>query len=83
MSWSDRALGFIRDLARGAHLTSDELIERVGLPDAGHTPNGRNNGVGSVFRHAAAAGLIVTDGRFVRSRQPRRKGGAIRVWVRT
>lgn len=81
MTWRQKALGALETLAAsGMAFTSDNLIALVGLPDEDHEPNARNNAVGSVFREAAAAGLIVSDGRLVQSRQPHRKGGAVRVW---
>ena len=81
MTWRARALAAGIMLAdTGQPFTSDDIIDRVGPPDPDHTANGANNTVGSIFRQLANDGVIETDGRVVRSRQPHRKGGAIRVW---
>lgn len=80
-AWRDNAWPHMKALAlEGAPFTSDDLIERAGLPDPHHGPNSANSAVGSLFREAAARGLIVSDGRVVKSRQKYRKGGAVRVW---
>jgi hypothetical protein len=76
---AERALGEL--IAAGDPFTADDLIARCGHPDPGHSPNARNNGVGTLFREAAKAGRIVDTGRHVRSTTPSRKGGMIRVWV--
>ena len=39
------------------------------------------NAIGSLFREAAAAGLIVKTGRARNSQQPHRKGGLVLEWV--
>lgn len=83
-TWADKAWRHMRALAKsGAPFTSDDLIARAGLPDQNHNPNSANSAVGSLFRQAAAQGLIVSDGRVVKSRQKHRKGGAVRVWLGT
>lgn len=81
LTWQARARAALEDLAAsGRPFTSDDLIDVVGWPDGEHTPNGANSAVGSAFRSAKAAGLIVTEGRVRQSRQPHRKGGAVRIW---
>ena len=48
------------DLAEGGEpFTADDVIAKVGLPDAG---TNRNNAVGAVFSAAARQGLIVRVG---------------------
>lgn len=80
-TWFDRATtALIALAASGDPFTSDDLIDVVGVPDADHQPNARNNQVGAVFREAARQGIIRSEGRVVQSRQPHRKGGAVRVW---
>ena len=80
-SWHVAARTALHDLAdTGAWFSSDDVADRVGLPDSGHAANGRNSAMGSLFSQAAADGLIESDGRVVRSRQPHRKGGAVRMW---
>lgn len=81
MNWRIRARRALETLAAsGRPFTSDDLIALVGQPDATHQPNARNNAIGLAFRQAAADRLIESDGRVVSSRQPHRKGGAVRVW---
>lgn len=65
----------------GEPFTSDDLLDRVGPPDGGHTANGRNNAIGSVFVQAAREGWISSEGRVVKSRAEHRKGGGVRVWI--
>ncbi len=79
--WRGAAWAVMRELAAtGQGFYSDDLVERVGWPDDGHGPNGANGAIGSLFRQAAALGLIVKTGRVRTSRQPRRKGGMIQEW---
>ena len=81
-SWRERALAALNELAEtGEPFTSDDLLAKVGPPDADHEPNGRNSAIGAMFRNAASEGWIKSDGRVVRSRSPHRKRGAIRVWT--
>lgn len=81
MTWRERAWAALADLAAtNDGFTADDLLDRVGPPDDSHSPNGSNSAIGSLFRQAAAARLIESDGRVVQSRQPHRKGGAVRVW---
>ena len=83
MTWLDRARVEALALARsGAKFTSDDLIDRVGVPDDGHSANGRNSAIGSVFRELSKQGWIETTGS-KRSSQPHRKGGRVQVWVGT
>ena len=83
MSWREEAIEAGKTLARsGDPYTADDLIEAVGLPDEHHSPNGRNNAVGSIFRELKASGWIEEVGT-ARSRQPKRKGGLILVWKGT
>jgi hypothetical protein len=80
-SWRSWARYKLEELAEtGEPFTSDDLMERAGVPDPDHQANGAMNQVGALFREAAGRGLIVSDGRVVKSRQPHRKGGAVRVW---
>ena len=80
--WHAQAWDALHGLARsGIPFTSDDLLDRVGPPDDSHEPNARNSAIGSMFRRAAAEGLITTEGRVVQSRAPHRKGGAVRVWI--
>lgn len=79
--WRSRAWAALYDLAGdGEDFTADDLRDRVGEPDTEHSANGANNAIGSLFREAAAARLIVRTGRVTKSRQPHRKGGMIQVW---
>jgi hypothetical protein len=79
--WRQRALVALDELARsGDEFDSDDLIARVGVPDERHHHNGRNSAIGSVFRECHARGLIEPTGGVRQSRQPRRKGGLIRLW---
>jgi hypothetical protein len=81
LSWKAWARSCLRELAEtGEPFTSDDLLARAGVPDPDHQPNASMNQVGALFREAAQQGLIETDGRVVKSRQPHRKGGAVRVW---
>jgi hypothetical protein len=81
MTWSSEAWAVMRELARsGAPFSADDLRDRVWEPDPDHTPNGANNTIGSIFRQAAAQGLIELTGQVVKSRSPHRKGGMIQLW---
>ena len=78
--WKISALAEIRRLAEtGEQFTSDDVLDAVGHPDTGHTPNGGNNLIGSVIREAKQRGLIEAIG-FRPARQPHRKGGIVRIW---
>ena len=79
--WTDDAWGAMRELAASREdFTADDLRARVGEPDRRHTANGRNNSIGSIFRQAAAAGMIEQTGRVTKSRAAHRKGGMIQLW---
>jgi hypothetical protein len=67
--------------ATHAEFTSDDVIALCGSPDSSHTANAGNNAVGSAFRRAHAEHVIEPTGRYVKSRQPHRKGGAIQIWI--
>lgn len=80
MNVLDRQLRAIA-LAGPIEFTIDDLTAagKIAL-DASHAPNARQNGIGSYVNRAARDGLIEFTGRIERSKAPRRKGGAIRVW---
>jgi len=80
--WRARARWWIRELDNGQWFTSDDLLEVMGSPDEAHAANGRNNLIGSVFGESHRAGEIKPVG-VAQSKQPRRKGGLVRVWERT
>jgi hypothetical protein len=81
-TWRDRAwLRLLELAASGDEFTSDDVVERVGHPDEAHGANGANNAVGSLFVRAEREHRIMATGRVRGSRQPRRKGGMVRVWV--
>lgn len=68
----------------GFPFTADDVTANGAVAlDAGHGPNGRQNGIGSLFNRAARRGLIAFTGEVVRSEAPHRKGGAIRRWQAT
>jgi hypothetical protein len=68
----------------GVRFTADDVTADGALAlDGGHTPNGAQSGIGSMFTQLARRGLIETTNEVVRSRAPHRKGGAIRVWLGT
>jgi hypothetical protein len=80
VSWRERAEAELLRLAdSGESFTADDLIAVVGQPDSAHAPNGANSAIGSLFRTAHALKWITPIG-VKASRQPRRKGGMIRVW---
>ena len=82
-SWSTRAERELRRLIDAdVEFSSDDLEAAVGHPDAGHSANGANNAIGTLFRAAKAAGRIEAVG-VRQSTQPHRKGGMVRVWRRT
>ena len=81
-TWRQRAWTVLCDLAAsGEEFTADDVLDRAGHPDERHQANARNSAIGALFRDAAKAGLIMQVGRTVRSRQPKRKGGMVQVWV--
>ena len=78
-SWAMRAHDAITELARtGREFTADEVVARVGLPDAG---TNRNNAVGAVFASAAKQGEIVKTGAYRPSRRVIGHGRIVAVWV--
>jgi hypothetical protein len=81
-TWRQRAWTVLLDLAAsGDEFTADDVLDRAGHPDDRHEANGANSAIGSLFRRAHKERLIMPTGRVVRSRQPKRKGGMIQVWV--
>ena len=67
----------------GGVFSADDITERGAVTlDDDHQPNGRNNGIGSLFRSHASAGHIEPVGT-KRSAAPHRKGGMIRTWQST
>lgn len=60
-------------------LTADGII----AIDPSHRANGAQSGIGALFRWAAAERLIEWTGAVVKSKAPKRKGGAIRIWTGT
>lgn len=75
--WSDHARRALAELvATGNDFTADDLIALVGT----HAPNGTNNTIGSVIGAARKRGEIVAVGT-VKSTQPRRRGGMVRLWA--
>lgn len=84
-TWRERAWQALRELAQDPRepFTSDDLIERVGVPDSTHGANSRNSAIGPLFRKAAQRGLIVSYGPPVKSTQKHRKGGMVRLWCGT
>lgn len=81
LSWHNRALTALRQLAVEAEaFTADDLLERVGHPDTGHSANGANNAIGAVFHEAKVRGIIEPTGTYRRSCQAKRKGGLVLVW---
>lgn len=82
MSWINQAEDAMRQLiAGGEPFSADDLLARVGSPDAEHAANGRNSTIGSLFGRYSAGGLIVAVG-VAASQAPTRRGGMIRVWQR-
>lgn len=84
LAWQARAWPAMRELAaEGVEFASDQLIERVGLPDPDHPHNSVNSAVGSMFRSASAQGLIRKTGGVRNSTQPHRHGGLVQLWIGT
>lgn len=82
MSWIDQAHDAMRRLiAGGEQFSADDLLAKVGSPDADHAANGRNSAIGSLFGQYSAGGQIVAVG-VRQSEAPTRKGGLIRIWQR-
>ena len=67
-----------------APFSADDLTDngQVAL-DPSHAPNGAQSGIGSLIQWAARERLIEWTGAVVRSKAPKRKGGAIRMWAGT
>lgn len=79
-AWTRRAeTELIALAATGRPFTADDLLARVGPPDPGHAPNGRNSAVGSLFAQWHHRHHIEIVG-FAQSTTPSRKGGLIRIW---
>lgn len=71
-------------LAAGLRFSADDVTADGAVAlDGAHTPNGRQSGIGSMFRMLHRRGLIEQTGEIVRSRAPHRKGGMIQVWMPT
>jgi hypothetical protein len=74
--WADAAWAAIADMPAGSELTSDDILDRVGVaPSPG--------AMGAVFRHAADAGLIRKTGDYAVSKRLARRGGVHAIWRRT
>lgn len=65
--------------AEGKPFTADALTNLIGFPDDDHTPNAKNNLIGTLFCCASRDGIIRPLG-FTASRRPQRHGNLIRVW---
>ena len=65
-------------------LSADDVTDcgRIAV-DPNHGPNNKQNGIGSLFRHASQMGWLENTHRSVPSVAPHRKGGAISVWLVT
>ena len=68
----------------GVPFSANDVTDDGAITVAGdHTPNGKQNAIGSRFRTYAAQGLIEKTGRVLQSTAPHRKGGMIQEWVAT
>lgn len=64
--------------------TADDLTDNGQIAiDPSHAANGAQSGIGSLIQWAARERLIEWTGAVVKSKAPKRKGGAIRVWSGT
>jgi hypothetical protein len=65
-------------------ITADDITDcgRIAI-DAAHTPNSKQSGIGSFFRQMNEERFLVSTGRIVKSKAPKRKGGMIQVWAVT
>lgn len=64
--------------------TADDLTDNGQVAiDPTHSPNGRQSGIGSLFRWASSERLIERTGHVIKSKAPKRKGGMIQTWVGT
>jgi hypothetical protein len=66
-------------------VTADDVTDcgKIAI-DQGHSPNGKQSGIGSFFRQKVAEGILAPSGLPpVRSQAPKRKGGMIQVWLVT
>lgn len=80
MTWRQRAQACLDELIEaGKPFSSNDLYLKVGLPDASHEPNARNNSVGKLIAGASAAKRIVAVD-VTKSIVPTRKSGMVRVW---
>ena len=71
-------------ILNGDPFTADDLTFSGSLAlDGTHTPNAKQNGIGSLFQAASKRGHIRFTGEVRHSTAPHRKGGTIRVWVGT
>lgn len=68
-------------IAAGDPFSADDVTGDGAVTlDAGHGPNGAQNGIGAMINSAARRRLIVFTGDVTRSRAPHRKGGLQRLW---
>jgi len=78
-AWLDDAWLALVDLVRsGRDFTSEDVVERVGLP-RGTPGTNRNNAVGALFSAAAREGLIVRAG-FRKATRPDLHARLLTVW---
>lgn len=80
-SWAELARQAVETLAaRPEPFTSEDVIDRVGLPRPNAGAN-RNNAVGAVMSAAARAGVIRKTGRYVETRRPSSHARIVAVWA--
>lgn len=75
--WRQAAHAFVSELPPGRELTSDDVVEAVGLP------LGSRNAVGALTQALIKSGLIEWTGRVAQSTRASRHGGWIKIYVRT
>lgn len=74
--WRRAAHDFVKGLPTGTELTSDTIVEAVGLP------LGSRNATGAFVQGCIRTGLIVWTGRVAQSTRASRHGGWIKVYRR-
>lgn len=80
--WKDHAMGALYDLAStGKTFTADDLVARVGLPDANAVGMNKNNAVGAIFSAAAKAGWIVPTGNYRKSVRRSNHSAVLAIWT--
>lgn len=78
--WKEEFVAWVAALPWGTRLTSEDVIDAIGLP-SGEVGTNANNAVGAMMNGLAKRGLIVKAGRAL-SRRSSSHGAELTMWMR-